>query len=315
MRQTTRAHRPSLAISIRVHARGKNIHPACIRALFVIVQSGRTARANLRESALTDPRPSWPASALGFFSGLQNVACRRGSRRNRRRVWPAQRGCPRARRPREMIRIPLPPAYRGRDYGSPSFADHIRRCNRPARTAGCSFPLEVLFAGGTAFACSRITRRHAAPHTSTVSIEQLVGWLLIAAGFIVSATIIRKHHLPSSWWPLSSSVIAMALGVLLVRSPIEGVIALTIVMVALFFIKGIASIVIALACRPNVDNWIWTLLGGLVTLMVAFLMSKSWPSTTAWGLGLYVGINMIYLGAWLILTVIAARGIDSARGM
>jgi uncharacterized membrane protein HdeD (DUF308 family) len=149
------------------------------------------------------------------------------------------------------------------------------------------------------------------PNVPTLGIEQLVGWLGIVGGFIGTASIIRKHRRPASWWLLASSVIVMALGVLLVRSPVQGVITLTIVMVVLFVIKGLATIFIALDVRPYPRNRIWSLCGGLVTLMFAYLMWQGWPNTANWVIGLYVGINLIYLGTCLIFTAIAARGIGS----
>jgi uncharacterized membrane protein HdeD (DUF308 family) len=154
----------------------------------------------------------------------------------------------------------------------------------------------------------------ALPNISTLGIEQLVGWLFIVGGFIRTASIIRKHHLPAFWWSLSSSVIAMALGVLLVTRPMQGVITLAIVMTILFVIEGVAAIFVALEFRPYLRNWIWTLLGGLVTLMLAYLIWEGWPNTATWMIGLYVGINMIFLGTSLIFTAIAARGLDSAAG-
>jgi uncharacterized membrane protein HdeD (DUF308 family) len=148
----------------------------------------------------------------------------------------------------------------------------------------------------------------ALPHLSTLGIEQLVGWLFIVGGFLGTARVVRAPHLPQSWWPLLSRVIAMALGVLLVRSPTQGAITLTILMMVLFAIRGVVIIFVALRSRPNPRNWSWSLLEGLVTLMFAYLMWEGWPDTASRVIGLGVGISMIYLGTSLIFTVIAARG-------
>ncbi len=126
----------------------------------------------------------------------------------------------------------------------------------------------------------------ALPNISTYGIEQLVGWLLIVGGFIRTASIIRRHHLPAFWWSLSSSVIAMALGVLLLTHPMQGVITLTIVVTVLFVIEGVAAIFVALEFRPYLRNWTWTLLGGLITLMLAYLIWEGWPNTATWVIGL-----------------------------
>jgi uncharacterized membrane protein HdeD (DUF308 family) len=152
----------------------------------------------------------------------------------------------------------------------------------------------------------------ALPNISTFEIEQLVGWLFILGGLIRTASLIRKHHLPAFWWSLSSSVIAMVLGVFLVRSPMQGVSTLAIVMTILFVIEGVTAVFVALEFRPYLRNWLWTLFGGVVTLMLAGLIWAGWPNTATWVIGLYVGINMIFLGTSLIFTAVAARGISDA---
>jgi uncharacterized membrane protein HdeD (DUF308 family) len=147
----------------------------------------------------------------------------------------------------------------------------------------------------------------ALPSISTLGIEQLVGWLFIVAGFLGTARVVRADHLPESWWPLLSRVIAMALGVLLVRSPTQGAITLTILMMVLCAIRGVVIIFAALRSRANPRHRTWPLVEGLVTLMFAYLMWEGWPDTASRVIGLCVGISMIYLGTSLIFTVIAAR--------
>jgi uncharacterized membrane protein HdeD (DUF308 family) len=150
----------------------------------------------------------------------------------------------------------------------------------------------------------------AAPGISTLGIEQLVGWLGIVGGFIATAAIIRRPQLRAAWRPLSISVIATALGVLLVRSPTRGAITLTVVMMVLFVIKDGFAIFQALKATSGPRKWISSLFGGSVTLLFVYLIWEGWPNTATWVLGLYVGLNMIYVGASLIFTVIAARGVN-----
>jgi uncharacterized membrane protein HdeD (DUF308 family) len=150
----------------------------------------------------------------------------------------------------------------------------------------------------------------AAPSISSLAIEQLVGWLGIVGGVIATAAIIRRHQLPAAWKPLSSSLIATALGVLLVRSPHWGAITLTVVMVVLFVIKDGFAVFRALKATSGPRKWICSLFGGSITVLFVYLIWEGWPDTATWVLGLYVGLNMIYVGTSLIFTVIAARGVN-----
>ena len=61
-----------------------------------------------------------------------------------------------------------------------------------------------------------------------------------------------------------------------------------------------------LAHRPA-GGWSWTLLSGLVDLVLAYFIWRGWPASAAWAIGLLVGINMFFLGLSLAMTAIAAR--------
>jgi len=154
----------------------------------------------------------------------------------------------------------------------------------------------------------------ALPNISTLEIELLVGWLFIVGGFFRAATIFSKRHMPGFWWSLLSGVLAVVVGAILIARPLQGVVTLTIVMTLFFVIEGIAAVLIALEYRRYLRNWSWTLLSGLVNLGLAYLIWQGWPSTATWVIGLYVGINMIFLGVPLIMTAIAARSIGNTAG-
>jgi uncharacterized membrane protein HdeD (DUF308 family) len=139
------------------------------------------------------------------------------------------------------------------------------------------------------------------PNVSTLEIELLVGCLFIVGGLFRILTIFRKRHIPGFWWLLSSGVVALACGVLLLARPLQGVISLTIVMMAFFAIQGIATIIFALESRRNSRHWGWPLLSGAIDLMLAFLIWKGWPNNATWVIGLYAGISMVFVGLALIM--------------
>jgi uncharacterized membrane protein HdeD (DUF308 family) len=152
----------------------------------------------------------------------------------------------------------------------------------------------------------------ALPNIFTLEIELLLGWLFIIGGFFRAASLFSKRHMPARWWSLASAVLAVALGAILIARPLQGVITLTIVMTVFFMIEGVAAVFIALEYRRYLPNWSWTLLSGLINLGLAFLIWQGWPSSATWVIGLYVGINMVFLGVRLIMTAIAARSIGAA---
>jgi uncharacterized membrane protein HdeD (DUF308 family) len=147
----------------------------------------------------------------------------------------------------------------------------------------------------------------ALPNISTLEIELLVGWLFIISGCFRVATIFKKRHLPGFWWSLFSGIIAVAVGVILVIRPLQGVISLTLVMTVFFVVEGVASVFVALDFRQHLRHWGLVLLSGLINLVLAYLIWRGWPNTATWVIGLYVGIYMIFFGVPLIMSAIVAR--------
>ena len=113
---------------------------------------------------------------------------------------------------------------------------------------------------------------------------------------------------PGFWWSLLRRLLGIAVGVLLLASPLSGAISLTIVLVVFFIIEGGASIMFALDHKRELSGqWGWMLVSGIIDLVLAALIFAGLPSTAAWAIGLLVGINMVFGGMALIAMALHAR--------
>ncbi len=151
----------------------------------------------------------------------------------------------------------------------------------------------------------------ALPNVATLAIEIFIGWLLLIGGLFRLIAVLRARGAPGFWWSLLTAVLAVVLGFLLIADPLEGVLTLTMVLVAVFLAEGVVGILNALDFRRHLPNWGWSLFGGLVNLVLAFLIWQGWPATADWAIGLLIGINMFVLGLSLAMMALAARALDS----
>ncbi|HUA52343.1 MAG TPA: DUF308 domain-containing protein [Candidatus Sulfotelmatobacter sp.] len=149
----------------------------------------------------------------------------------------------------------------------------------------------------------------ALPNVSTLAIELLIGWLFVIAGAFRAGAAWHARHAPGFGWSVSTALLALVLGLVLVLGPAQGILTLTIFLIVFFILEGVAAIFLALEFRRHLRHWGWTLFSGLVDLVLAYLIWQGWPATAAWAIGLLVGINMLFLGLSLIMTAIAARAI------
>jgi len=147
----------------------------------------------------------------------------------------------------------------------------------------------------------------AMPLAGTFAVELLVGWLFFIGGIVRTLALLGNKHQPGFWWSLLGAFLASALGLVLIANPFQGVITLTMVMMALFLAEGVSAIFAALHFREHSKSWGWLLLTGLVDLFLVYLLWQGWPGTVAWAIGLLAGVNLFFTGLSLVMLSVAAR--------
>ena len=146
----------------------------------------------------------------------------------------------------------------------------------------------------------------AKPMISSLAIEIFIGWLFFVGGILRIAMLLRAKQLPGFWWSLLGAVLAVAVGVILVANPFQGLLTLTMVLIALFLVEGFSAIFAAFDFRSHSSNWGWLLFSGIIDLVLAGMIWQSWPASGAWAIGLLTGVNLFFLGLSLIMLAIAA---------
>jgi uncharacterized membrane protein HdeD (DUF308 family) len=148
----------------------------------------------------------------------------------------------------------------------------------------------------------------AVPQVATFAVTIFLGWLFLISGVVGLATTFMARGMPGFWWALLSAVVAIAAGLILVASPVQGALSLTFVMVAFFLIQGIATVMYAIEHRKELSGrWGFMLFSGLITLVLAVMIFTGLPGTAGWALGLLAGIDMVFGGFALIAMAMAAK--------
>jgi uncharacterized membrane protein HdeD (DUF308 family) len=146
------------------------------------------------------------------------------------------------------------------------------------------------------------------PVIATLAFTLVIGWLFLISGAVGLVTTFWMRNAPGFWWSLVSAVIAIAAGIILLLWPISGTVSLTLVLIAFFFVEGVATIMYAIQHRAQLSHrWGWMLASGIVDLILAGIIFAGLPETATWALGLLVGINMLFGGTAMIGMALAAR--------
>lgn len=136
------------------------------------------------------------------------------------------------------------------------------------------------------------------PLIASVAIIYLLAWILIISGVLQGIGLIGARHVPHFWLQAISAVLAILIGLLLLRSPDSGLLVITVLLIVFFMVEGIAKIIFALTIKPF-PNWGWVLGAGIVSVLLALILWANMPLSADWLLGVLLGIQLICEGAAL----------------
>lgn len=151
------------------------------------------------------------------------------------------------------------------------------------------------------------------PDIASLTIAIFIGWLFFVGGIFRSLTAWRRRGAPAAGWSLLTGLLAVVLGLVLIVRPLQSVVTLTLAMAVFFVVGGIGAIVLAIEYRRHLPSWGWMAMSGVVDLVLAYLIWLGWPSSAAWALGLFAGVNMFFLGLSLLMTALAARALGGGQ--
>jgi uncharacterized membrane protein HdeD (DUF308 family) len=158
------------------------------------------------------------------------------------------------------------------------------------------------------------------PSIASVNLAVVLGWIFLVSGAVSLATTYWARQAPGFWWSLVSALLAISVGVVLIANksqdlygglmgwPFENLGPMRLILVLFFLVEGGASIMFAFEHRRQFSGrWAWMLASGLVDIFLASIIIFGLPGTSAWTMGLLVGINMILGGVALIAMGLHAR--------
>lgn len=135
------------------------------------------------------------------------------------------------------------------------------------------------------------------------------GWVLLIAGIIEAVQAFRHRRSGHLFWHALNAVLSIVVGIMLLGHPLAGAVVMTLLLAAYFTVAGIFRIVMALAMR--IRGWGWRLADGIITLILGILVWAQWPVSGLWVIGLFIGIDLIFMGWSEVMLALGARALPS----
>jgi uncharacterized membrane protein HdeD (DUF308 family) len=138
------------------------------------------------------------------------------------------------------------------------------------------------------------------PVIATLTTIELTGFLLMfgAGAEIVSALWALRWG--GFFLHILCGVLYMLVGAMIVDRPGLAAAGYTLMLAVFFFASGLFRAIFAVSQRFS--GWAWTLLSGVVSLVLGVFIWRELPEAQFWVIGTFVGIDLIFLGwSWIML--------------
>jgi uncharacterized membrane protein HdeD (DUF308 family) len=121
---------------------------------------------------------------------------------------------------------------------------------------------------------------------------------LIISGVLQAIGLIGAREVPYFWLELISAVLAIVIGLLLLRHTDAGLLFFSVLFVVYFMVEGIVKVIFGLTIRPF-PNWGWVLASGLIGIALSVYLWANLSTVSEWMLGVLLGVLLVVEGAAL----------------
>lgn len=139
----------------------------------------------------------------------------------------------------------------------------------------------------------------ARPIYATIASTLVFGWLFIFAGIAQIVYAFGSRLAGQIIWKLLLGVLYLGAGVVVLSNVLSGALTLTLILGITIFVQGVIQVIFAFGIRPA-RNWGWVLCSGILGIILGIFIWSEWPFNAAWLIGLWVGINLLSDGIWMI---------------
>jgi len=144
------------------------------------------------------------------------------------------------------------------------------------------------------------------PMAATVAIEVLLGYVLLVGGIISVVGSFFSGSWKSLILILLSGILYIIVGFFLVTNLKEGIITLTLLLAVFLLVEGFFKIISAFQMQ-SAANWGWILISGIASVILAVMIWAEFPQSSAFVIGLLVGIYFLINGFSMIMFSFALR--------
>jgi len=143
------------------------------------------------------------------------------------------------------------------------------------------------------------------PPIMGLGVTLYIGWLLVLSGIAHFIFAWKSHSAGAVLWEVLVGLVYLFAGGYLILHPLAGLLSLTLFLAIYLLIEGIFEI--ALSFQITRNGRAWLAFEGIITIILAVMIWRTWPFSTIWAIGTLVGISMLFSGFSRLMFSLACR--------
>ncbi|MBS0525955.1 MAG: HdeD family acid-resistance protein [Proteobacteria bacterium] len=150
------------------------------------------------------------------------------------------------------------------------------------------------------------------PAVSEIPASRILGIVLVASGLLQVIQSSKMLNWAGFIWHMLLASLATVGGALIYMDPFAGVVALTVLIAAIFAVHGLTQIAFAIRVRSQ-KGWHWFLLSGCIALVVSILLLLKLPYSHSFTPATMAGVSLLFAGGAYVAMALASRRADGKR--
>jgi uncharacterized membrane protein HdeD (DUF308 family) len=145
----------------------------------------------------------------------------------------------------------------------------------------------------------------------TLASVLLLGWILLIAGAAVAAHAFWARRWGGFFVQLIFGLLNLVVGWIMITRPGIAALSLTLLLGVSLVVQGVFRTTAALAAHADGRGWL--LVSGIASLLLGILIWSEWPVSGVWVIGLFIGIDLLFYGWWLVSLALSVRHLSAAQ--
>ena len=148
------------------------------------------------------------------------------------------------------------------------------------------------------------------PFGASLAATVIAGWSFLILGALQIYEGLRSEGWGGKAWSILMGVVAVFLGVNILGEPLQGMLALTIVVGAMFLASGLFKFIVGWQIQRSELKWA-VVISGAVSAVLGFMVLSNIPGSAVVTLGVLLGIELLSSGVSMIALAMVRKSGDA----